>query len=55
MRLLRRVAASLLRITGGRIGDSLRRENAMPLHKMLREVRGEVPTPAMDAVGWDGK
>lgn len=55
MRLLRRVAASLLGLTGGRIGDSPRREKAMPLREMLREVRGEVPTPAMDAVGWDGK
>ena len=25
------------------------------LNEMLHEVRGAVPTPAMDAVGWDGK
>ena len=31
------------------------KEPLLPLHAMLREVRGEVPTPAMDAVGWDGK
>lgn len=30
-------------------------EPLLPLHAMLREVRGEVPTPVMDAVGWDGK
>ena len=27
----------------------------LPLREMLHEVRGEVLTPAMDAVGWDGK
>jgi tRNA(Leu) C34 or U34 (ribose-2'-O)-methylase TrmL len=27
----------------------------LPLHEMLRGVRGGFPTPAMDAVGWDGK
>jgi tRNA(Leu) C34 or U34 (ribose-2'-O)-methylase TrmL len=31
------------------------REPLLPLKKMLHEVRGAVPTPAMDAVGWDGK
>lgn len=30
-------------------------EPLLPLREMLREVRGEVLTPAMDAVGWDGK
>jgi len=27
----------------------------LPLRAMLREVRGRVPTPVMDDVGWDGK
>ena len=31
------------------------REPLLPLKEMLHEVRGAVPTPAMDAVGWDGK
>jgi tRNA(Leu) C34 or U34 (ribose-2'-O)-methylase TrmL len=31
------------------------REPLLPLHEMLHEVRGEVFTPAMDALGWDGK
>ena len=26
-----------------------------PLREMLHKIRGEVPTPTMDAVGWDGK
>jgi hypothetical protein len=30
-------------------------EPLLPLRAMLHEVRGEVLTPAMDAVGWDGK
>ena len=30
-------------------------EPLLPLREMLHEVRGEVLTPAMDAVGWDGK
>jgi tRNA(Leu) C34 or U34 (ribose-2'-O)-methylase TrmL len=31
------------------------REPILPLREMLREVRGRVPTPVMDDVGWDGK
>ena len=31
------------------------REPLLPLSEMLHETRGAVPTPAMDAVGWDGK
>jgi hypothetical protein len=31
------------------------KEPLLPLHEMLHEVRGEVFTPAMDALGWDGK
>lgn len=31
------------------------KEALLPLRQMLHEVRGEVLTPAMDAVGWDGK
>jgi hypothetical protein len=31
------------------------REALLPLREMLHEVRGEVLTPVMDAVGWDGK
>jgi tRNA(Leu) C34 or U34 (ribose-2'-O)-methylase TrmL len=31
------------------------REPLLPLREMLQEVRGEVLTPVMDAVGWDGK
>jgi tRNA(Leu) C34 or U34 (ribose-2'-O)-methylase TrmL len=30
-------------------------EKLLPLHEMLHEVRGEIPTPTMDTVGWDGK
>jgi len=30
-------------------------EALLPLREMLHEVRGEVLTPVMDAVGWDGK
>ena len=30
-------------------------EALLPLNEMLHEVRGTVPTPVMDAVGWDGK
>ena len=30
-------------------------EPLLPLQEMLHEVRGEVLTPVMDAVGWDGK
>ena len=30
-------------------------EPLLPLREMLHEVRGRVPTPTMDAVGWDGK
>ena len=30
-------------------------EPLMPLREMLHEVRGEVLTPTMDTVGWDGK
>src|SRR5215469_9139473 len=30
-------------------------EPLLPLREMLRELRGQIPTPAMDAVGWDGK
>jgi hypothetical protein len=31
------------------------KERILPLREMLREVRGRVPTPAMDDLGWDGK
>jgi tRNA(Leu) C34 or U34 (ribose-2'-O)-methylase TrmL len=31
------------------------RESLLPLHEMLHEVRGAVPTPVMDSVGWDGR
>src|SRR5262249_2030435 len=31
------------------------KEALLPLREMLREVRGAVSTPAMDAMGWDGK
>jgi hypothetical protein len=31
------------------------KEPILPLREMLREVRGPLPTPAMDDVGWDGK
>ena len=31
------------------------REALLPLHQMLHEIRGELLTPVMDAVGWDGK
>jgi tRNA(Leu) C34 or U34 (ribose-2'-O)-methylase TrmL len=31
------------------------KEPLLPLRDMLHELRGEVPTPVMDAVGWDGK
>src|SRR6266700_4445549 len=31
------------------------KEPMLPLREMLHEVRGEILTPAMDAVGWDGK
>jgi len=31
------------------------KEPLLPLREMLHEVRGEVLTPVMDAVGWDGK
>jgi len=31
------------------------REPLLPLREMLHEVRGELLTPVMDAVGWDGK
>ena len=27
----------------------------LPLREMLREVRGKIPSPTMDNVGWDGK
>jgi hypothetical protein len=30
-------------------------EPLRPLREMLHETRGEVPSPAMEAVGWDGK
>jgi len=30
-------------------------EPILPLGEMLHEVRGEVRTPAMEGVGWDGK
>jgi tRNA(Leu) C34 or U34 (ribose-2'-O)-methylase TrmL len=30
-------------------------EPLRPLREMLHEIRGEVPSPAMEAVGWDGK
>lgn len=30
-------------------------EPLLALHEMLHELRGEMPTPVMDAVGWDGK
>jgi hypothetical protein len=30
-------------------------EPLLPLNQMLHEVRGAVPTPVMDAVGWDGR
>lgn len=33
----------------------LGKELMVPLPEMLREVRGEIATPAMDAVGWEGK
>ena len=31
------------------------RELLLPLHEMLHELRGELLTPVMDAVDWDGK
>jgi tRNA(Leu) C34 or U34 (ribose-2'-O)-methylase TrmL len=31
------------------------KEPMRPLREMLHEVQGEISTPAMDAVGWDGK
>jgi tRNA(Leu) C34 or U34 (ribose-2'-O)-methylase TrmL len=31
------------------------REPQLPLHEMLHEVRGAMPTPVMDAAGWDGR
>jgi tRNA(Leu) C34 or U34 (ribose-2'-O)-methylase TrmL len=31
------------------------KEPLVPLRQMLHELRGEVLTPGMDAVGWDGK
>jgi hypothetical protein len=31
------------------------RESLLPLHEMLHEVRGAVPTPVTDSVGWDGR
>ena len=31
------------------------KQNILPLREMLREVRGRIPTPTMDDVGWDGK
>jgi len=31
------------------------KEPMLPLREMLHEVRGEIVTPTMDAVGWDGK
>jgi hypothetical protein len=31
------------------------KEPLLPLREMLHELRGEMPTPVMDAVGWDGK
>ena len=30
-------------------------EPLLPLREMLHELRGAMPTPAMDAVGWDGR
>jgi hypothetical protein len=33
----------------------LGKEPMVPLPEMLHEVRGEIATPAMDAVGWEGK
>jgi tRNA(Leu) C34 or U34 (ribose-2'-O)-methylase TrmL len=33
----------------------LGKEKMLPLAEMLHEVRGEIATPAMDAVGWEGK
>jgi ribosomal protein L37E len=31
------------------------KEPVFPLNEMLHEVRGEILTPAMDTVGWNGK
>ena len=31
------------------------KRSILPLREMLREVRGRIPTPTMDDVGWDGK
>jgi tRNA(Leu) C34 or U34 (ribose-2'-O)-methylase TrmL len=33
----------------------LGQERLLPLQEMLHEVRGKIPTPTMDAVGWEGK
>ena len=33
----------------------IRREPILPLREMLHELRGPMPTPAMDSLGWDGK